>query len=122
MGGRRKKHPGNVGELLTMGLCVLALTVVLLSYMENVQVIGVKTAVGQLARGYLLKMETVGYLEEQERVRLTAELEALGLTEINYEGSTLEPVGYGNRITIYIRGRWGEQYEIQEQRVSTAKN
>ena len=111
-----------MGELLTMGLCVLALTVVLLSYMENVQVIGVKTAVGQLARGYLLRMETVGYLEEQERVRLTAELEALGLTEIDYEGSTLEPVGYGNRITICIRGRWGEQYEIQEQRVSTAKN
>ena len=33
----RKREPGNVGEILAMGLCVLALTAVMLSYMENVQ-------------------------------------------------------------------------------------
>lgn len=118
----RKRESGNIGELLTMGLCVLALTVVMLSYMENVQMIGKKAAIGQLARGYLLKMETVGCLEEPDRVRLTAELEALGLTQIDYEGSTLEPAGYGNRITLQIHGKIGEQYDIWEKRVSTAKN
>ena len=119
---RRKKEPGNIGELLTMGLCVLVLTVVMLSYMENVQMIGKKAAIGQLARGYLLKMETVGCLEAPDRVRLTAELEALGLTEIDYAGSTMEPAGYGNRITLQIHGKLGGQYEITEKRVSTAKH
>ncbi len=118
----RGKHPGNVGELLTMGMCVLALTVVMLGYMENIRMIQTKAAVGQLARAYLLKMETVGYLEAPDRVQLTAELEAVGLTQIDYEGSTLEPVGYGNPIVLKIHGRLGENYEIQEKRVSTAKN
>ena len=46
----RKREPGNVGEILAMGLCVLALTAVMLSYMENVQLIAKKAEVGQLAR------------------------------------------------------------------------
>ena len=35
---KRKKEPGNIGELLAVGLCTLALTAVMLSYMENVQI------------------------------------------------------------------------------------
>ena len=118
----RGKQPGNIGELLTVGICALALTVVMLSYMQNIQLLNAKEAVGQLARAYLLKMETVGYLETPDLMQLTAELEAVGLTEIDYEGSTLEPVGYGERIVLQIHGKLDEQYEIQEKRVSTAKN
>ena len=54
----RGKQPGNIGELLTMGMCVLALTVVMLNYLQNVQLLQAKENVGQLARAYLLKMET----------------------------------------------------------------
>ncbi len=118
----RKKEPGNVGEILAMGLCVLALTAVMLSYMENVQLIAKKSEVGQLARCYLLKMETDGYLTPLDRTELTGRLEELGLTQIDYAGSSLEPVGYGNDVVLQIRGRLGENYEIYEKRVSTAKN
>ena len=93
----RGKQPGNIGELMTMFMCVLALTVVMLNYLQNVQLLQAKENVGQLARAYLLKMETVGYLEPAEQAHLTAELETAGLTEIDYEGSTLEPAGYGFR-------------------------
>ena len=55
----RGKQPGNIGELLTMGMCVLALTVVMLNYLQNVQLLQAKENVGQLARAYLLKMERV---------------------------------------------------------------
>ena len=113
----RGKQPGNIGELLTMGMCVLALTVVMLNYLQNVQLLQAKENVGQLARAYLLKMETVGYLEPAEQAHLTA-----GLTEIDYEGSTLEPAGYGERIILQIHGKLGGHYEIREKRVSTAKN
>lgn len=118
----RKREPGNVGEILAMGLCVLALTAVMLSYMENVQLIAKKAEVGQLARCYLLKMETVGYLTAPDQVELKDRLEVLGLTQIDYDGSSLEPVGYGNDVVLQIRGRLGEDYEIYEKRVSTAKN
>ena len=89
----RKKEAGNVGEILTMGLCILALTAVMISYMENVQLIAKKAEVGQLARCYLLKMETVGYLTAPDQTQLTAELENLGVTGIDYEGSTFHPAG-----------------------------
>ena len=105
----RGKQPGNIGELLTMGMCVLALTVVMLNYLQNVQLLQAKENVGQLARAYLLKMETVGYLEPAEQAHLTA-------------GSTLEPAGYGERIILQIHGKLGGHYEIREKRVSTAKN
>ena len=124
----RKKEAGNVGEILTMGLCILALTAVMISYMENVQLIAKKAEVGQLARCYLLKMETVGYLQfcgylaAHDQTQLTAELEKLGITGIDYEGSTLNPAGYGNDVVLQIHGRLEETYEIYEKRVSTAKN
>ena len=113
----RKKEAGNVGEILTIGLCILALTALMISYMENVQLIAKKAEVGQLARCYLLKMETA-----QDQMQLTAELENLGMTGIDYEGSTLNPAGYGNDVVLQIHGRLGETYEIYEKRVSTAKN
>lgn len=110
----RGKQPGNIGELMTMCMCVLALTVVMLNYLQNVQLLQAKENVGQLARAYLLKMETVGYLEPAEQAHLTAELETAGLTEIDYEGSTLEPAGYGERIILQIHGKLGGHYEIRE--------
>lgn len=114
--------PGNIGELLAVGLCALALTVVMLGYMDNVRLIGKKAEVGQLARCYLLKMETTGYLTTPDRIQLTGELENLGMTQISYEGSSMEPVGYGENVILQIHGRLGERYEIEEKRVSTAKN
>ena len=92
----RGKQPGNIGELMTMGMCVLALTVVMLNYLQNVQLL--------------------------QQAHLTAELETAVLTEIDYEGSTLEPAGYGERIILQIHGKLGGHYEIREKRVSTAKN
>ena len=55
-------------------------------------------------------------------IYVPAELETAGLTEIDYEGSTLEPAGYGERIILQIHGKLGGHYEIREKRVSTAKN
>lgn len=42
----RKKEAGNVGEILTIGLCILALTALMISYMENVQLIAKKAGSG----------------------------------------------------------------------------
>lgn len=117
-----KKEKGNVGDIMITGLCMLAMTVVMLSYMDNVQLIRQKTEVSQLARKYILRMETVGYLTNQDCMKLTAELQEIGVTEINYDGTTVSGVEYGNPITLQIQGKLREQYVFTEQRVSTAKN
>lgn len=110
-----------MGDLLAAGLCMLAMTVLLLSYMDNVQLIYQKTAVNQIARKYILRMETTGSLTASDQVLLVQELEAAGATELELEGSTLESVGYGNPVVLLIRGKLEGEYVFEEKRVSTAK-
>jgi len=104
------------------GLCILAMTVVMLAYMDNVQLIQQKMEVSQLARQYILRMETVGYLTPPDRTVLTSQLQEIGVSEIDYEGTTMSAVGYGEAVVLQIKGKLREEYDFTEKRVSTAKN
>ncbi len=115
------REEGSIGDLLAAGLCMLAMTVLLLSYMGNVQMIYQKTAISQIARKYILRMETIGSLTEADRVLLMQELETVGVTEPKLDGSSLESVGYGNPVILLIRGKLEGEYDFEEKRVSTAK-
>ena len=117
-----RKRKGNVGDLMISGICILAMTVVMLSYMESVTLIHQKEDVSQLARKYILRMETVGYLTVSDRTALCQELEAMGVTGINLEGTTLNEVSYGAPIVLYIGGMLEGKYAFTEKRASTAKN
>jgi len=116
-----KKHIGNIGDLLTVGICILAMTMVMMSYVENVSLIQQKIQVDQIARRYILRMETVGYLDTTDRELLSRELEEVGVVELELEGTTTRPVPYGSLITLRIQGKLKGEYEFDEKRVSTAK-
>ncbi|MBO4980984.1 MAG: hypothetical protein J6C84_03710 [Lachnospiraceae bacterium] len=118
----RKKEAGNLGELMTTGICILAMTFVMMAYMDCVDVIQDKLEAGQLARKYILRMETTGYLTMEDREELTGELTALGITEPGYAGSTLEEVLYGEPIELHITGKIKGEYPFEEHRYSTGKH
>lgn len=118
----RSRQRGNIGDLMMTGICMLAMTVMMLAYMDSIELLGQKTEVGQLARKYILRMETVGYLTDDDGKLLREELEAAGATEINFEGSTVNPVNYGENIILQIEGKLGGKYVFWEKRTSTAKN
>lgn len=113
---------GNIANLMAVGICVLAMTVVMLAYLESVALLHQKTEVGQLARKYILRMETVGYLTAGDQTALCQELAELGVTELSLEGTTLHGVPYGTPISLYINGKLEGKYAFEEKRVSTAKN
>lgn len=115
------REEGSIGDMLAAGLCMLAMTVLLLSYMDNVGMIYQKMAVSQIARKYILRMETMGSLTESDRVLLLQELSDVGATEVELEGSTLDRAGYGNPVILLINGKLEGEYEFEEKRVSTAK-
>lgn len=134
-----RAEEGSVAQLLTTGLLVLAMTVLMASYLESVQLLSRKEEVNQLARKYILRMETTGYLSAEDRAGLERELAGVGVTELELGGTTLSGAGYGNEITLSIRGRLpgksavtkegvtgtffeGRAYPFREQRSSTAKN
>lgn len=117
-----RKQSGSVGDLMITGICILAMTAVMLAYVDSVSLLKQKDDVGQLARRYILRMETVGYLTAGDRTLLTADLEAAGVTEIDYTGTTLSPVTYGEMIALEIKGKLEGKYDFTEKRISTAKN
>jgi len=63
-----------------------------------------KWSMKQQARETLLVMETEGYLKPDEQSKLVSSLEDKGLTNISLNGTTLSEVGYGNDITLSIKG------------------
>lgn len=116
------KERGSIGNIMVTGVFVLAMLVVMSAFLENLKLIQQKLDVDQLARRYILHMETVGGLLPEEKDRLERELENVGVTEIDLSGTTMESVGYGGRIELCIHGMVGAKYEIEERRVSTAKH
>ena len=117
-----KKQDGNVGDIMAAGLCILGMTVVMFAYINSVSLIHMKAEVGQIARKYILRMETIGYLAGSDSNNLTAELMEIGVEDINLDGTTFSPVGYGSAISLRITGKLKGEYEFEEKRVSTAKN
>ena len=135
---RWKHRKGSVVDVMSVGICVIAMTVLMLAYMGSVQLLNSKSQIDQIARKYILRMETVGYLTGNDQLEKTRELAALGAAELDYTGSTLNQVDYGSTISLVIRGKipgrtvvtgsglfhttqeiaW---YEFEEQRISTAK-
>lgn len=133
------RERGTVAELLTTGILVLAMTVLMGSYLESVKLLSRKEDVNQLARKYILRMETVGYLTGEDRTSLEQELTRIGVTGINLAGTTMSETGYGSVIRLNIRGSLSgktidagtdfingvfsdQSYSFQETRTSTAKN
>ena len=133
-----KKSKGNILDFLTVGIAVLAIAILVLASFQNMGLMVKKLEVSQIARKYILLMETKGCLTEPDRADLITELESAGLHQVELTGTTLTPVEYGEEILLCIRGYvrgnaaagsniWSEgfeakEYYVEEERMSTAKN
>lgn len=117
-----KRERGSAGDILVTGFYLLAMTIVMLAYMGNVSLIYRKAEINQIARKYILRMETAGELTDADYISITRELESLGVTELSLTGTTIGRVSYGDPIVLLIRGKLEGEYEFEEKRVSTAKN
>jgi hypothetical protein len=107
---------------MVTGIFILAMEVVMLSFLDDMEMIQQKTEVDQLARCYILRMETTGGLLPQDRDALLEELTGQGVTDTDLSGTTMGETGYGEKIVLQIRGKLGGKYEFEEKRVSTAKH
>lgn len=119
---RQKKDCGNVGDILITCVLLLAMAAAMLLFQDYIKMIQQKQEIDQLARGYLLRMETTGGLSAEEGEKLVSEVESLGVTDVTLEGTTYGVNGYGQRIVLRIQGKIGGEYEFVTQKISTAKN
>jgi len=92
--------------LLAM-IVVVAMTTMYFSYMS---VCDTRQMADQIAREYILFMETTGYLNDEAKNDMITELEKLGLSNINLAGTTVSLKEYGNEITLNISAI----YEVEQ--------
>lgn len=116
-----RKERGSIGDLMAACICMLMMTVLLVAYMDSVRLVDEKTEINQIARKYILRMETVGMLTESDRLLLCKELEVAGASGVSLEGTTFDRVGYGEKIVLRISGKLRGVYGFEEKRMSTAK-
>ena len=126
-------------DVFVVFLYVLTLTVVMLGYVGGIQMLNCKLQIGQIARKYILRMETVGYLTENDRTHMEQELQGIGVEQLDLSGTTLTQVTFGDPIYLVIKGQIPVQtisigrdlfqtifdrslFDFEERKMSTAKN
>ena len=112
---------GSIGDFTAACVCMLMMSILLFTYMDSVQLLNQKEDVGQVVRKYILRMETVGLLTDEDRVGLCGELEGIGASELDLTGTSFQRVGYGETVVLHVRGKLRGKYDFEENRVSTAK-
>ena len=132
-------HKGVVMDVLAVGICIIAMTIMMMVCLGSNALLDRKAQISQTARKYILKMEAIGYLTADDKLALTQELKELGASEIDLTGSTVNEVDYGTPIYLVIRGRIAgtrmetgnglfqttfksSLYEFEERKMTTAKN
>ena len=135
--GIRRKSAGSILNFVTVGITVIAIAIIVMASFQSMGLMVKKLEVSQIARKYILIMETRGCLEENARNQLYAELQDVGVKSIDITGTTQQPAGYSEPIMLCIRGYipgssadediWtegfhSEAYYVEEKRMSTAKN
>lgn len=135
----RRKSRGNILDFVSIMITILAMSIMVMAYLECTNLLMKKMEIGQISRRYILKMETDGYLTGQSKSELLQELTGAGLRGIDLSGTTLLPVAYGDAVFLKIKGTvagrvlgdademWNSGFEeglftVVEERMSTAKN
>ncbi len=104
---KKKKEASSIIENMFVALLGMVMTTAFLVIVFGAFAsISDKWQMNQVAREYLLIMETEGYLTAADKAELIKELEECGLYNISLSGTTVNEVGYGERIYLNISGTY----------------
>jgi len=98
-----KKTKGDSTYVATL-IAIFVIVILFMALFYSFAQIQQQNKVVRVYRQYLMEMETQGYLTPGAKTRLTAELTALGVSNLDFTGTSLAPVGYGQPVTIHIQG------------------
>jgi hypothetical protein len=97
-----KKKKGDVSQYLATLIGVIVILVISLASINYIEA-SMKFITGnQIARKYMLKIESEGYLSQVNITRLESELTSKNLQNIDLTGTTLTTVGNGGDVFLMI--------------------
>jgi len=105
---KKKKEASVIENMLVLLLEMIIVCAMLVVIFGAFAGISNKWGMRQVAREYLLIMETEGYLSSTNQANLIAELEGYGLYNISLSGTTTSEVEYGERIYICTSGTYDD--------------
>ena len=105
---KQKKQASIIENMLIMLLELIVVCAFLVVIFGAFAGISDKWGMRQVAREYLLIMETDGYLSGTDQANMIAELESYGLYNISLSGTTTREVEYGERIYLCISGTYDD--------------
>ena len=133
-----KKRKGSIVDILPSMIMVIAAVMLIMVFFDLYQILSLNEDVKQIARKYMLTMETMGYLDPANQTTLVQELSDLQVTDIDLTGSTMSDAEYGNAVYLQISRKLPQlnmdgydmlQFVFQDKsipirvrRMSTAKN
>lgn len=98
-----RKRKGNIVDILSSLLLLITSFIIVMAYLTCIQMITIKADADQIARRYILDMETTGYLSDASRTQMIQELEELSAADIDLSGTTFADAGYGNPVYLSIK-------------------
>ena len=102
----KKKDAAITENLLVLLVGIFITMAVIVIIMGAFKSISDKWEMRQIAREYILQMETEGYLSSSNEASLIKALENYGLYNISLNDTTVSEVPYGSKITLSIEGTY----------------
>lgn len=99
------KKEGSMLKMLPVLLAMVAVAAISVMYLSYMSDYDKREMADQLAREYILFMESSGCLTEEKSNELVQKLQNIGLTNINLAGTTVTKADYGVEIALIINAR-----------------
>lgn len=96
------KKDGSMMKLLPVLLAMAAMAAITTLYITYMSDYDKRERADQIAREYILKMETQGHLSEAMKNNLISDLSDAGFGSINLQGTTMAKAEYGEEIVLMI--------------------
>lgn len=100
-----KKKKGSIAKFGIPLFTIVAVFSVIVMFVTYLNDIDKRDGVDIIAREYLLRMETEGFLNITDETELYKDLEKRGMENVSLSGTTRAKVGYGNKINLIIKGQ-----------------
>ena len=92
----KQKDKGMLEHFLPALVTIVFMGMLWIGSMVTASNIDKSSALNQVTRKYMLRMEADGYLTEENRAAMVTEFQELGVEGVTLTGTDLTDVGYGN--------------------------
>ena len=99
-----KKKEGSLEKIIVPTISVVIIFIIVIIGTTAMGDVGKKDRVDMVAKNYMLKMETQGYLKSDDKTQMIKDLEKVGMKNVVFTNTTFSKVNYGESIYLGFTG------------------